>query len=261
MGIPLRRGRHLTDRDVPGAPRVIVINEALAARYFPNEDPIGRETNRGTIVGVVGDVRSSGLDHPPFPEIYYPFAQNTAATSNAGVAMVVSTRLAPEALTNSVHQAIQDVNPRQAIFGVKTMRQVVTESLADLNLYLWLIGLFASLALALAITGIYGVVSFVVAARTHEFGIRMALGADGGRILRLVLGRGALLVGGGLVAGAGGTWVATRTLESLFSAVEAAGPAMLVGGAALLAAVALAACVLPARRAMLLEPTAALKNE
>jgi putative ABC transport system permease protein len=111
LRIPIRSGRLLTDRDTSDAPRVILINEALAHRYFPNEDPLGRRTDRGTIVGVVGDVRTSRLDRPASPEIYYSFAQNTAATSDAGVSLVVGARSRPEALANAVRDAIHQVNP------------------------------------------------------------------------------------------------------------------------------------------------------
>jgi hypothetical protein len=146
MGIPLRRGRFLSDHDTPDQPRVILVNEALARRYFPGEDAVGRATDRGTIAGVVGDVRTSRLDQPASPEIYYAFAQNTAATADAGVALVVRTTIAPETAAASVRAAILDVNPRQVVFGVKTMERVIADSVSDRKLYVWLIGGFAAMA-------------------------------------------------------------------------------------------------------------------
>ncbi|MGH9631228.1 MAG: ADOP family duplicated permease, partial [Bryobacteraceae bacterium] len=137
LGIPLRRGRTFDMRDVSGSQPVILINEALARRYFANEDPVGQRTDRGTIIGVVGDVRQSGLDRPAIPEIYRPFGQGPAATSEAGISLAVRTRTRPEALVNAVRSTIHQVNPNQAIFNVKTMDQVVADSLGDLSLYVW----------------------------------------------------------------------------------------------------------------------------
>src|SRR5262249_10890709 len=156
LGIPIRRGREFTDRDNSDAPRVILINETLARRYFPNEDPVGQQIlYRGTIVGVVGDVRQFGLDQEPAPEIYYPLAQNFAQLPAAGMALAVSALGAPEALVSAVRGAIRGVNPNQPVFNVKTMRRVITDSLSNLRLYMWLIGLFAAISLLLAIAGIY----------------------------------------------------------------------------------------------------------
>ncbi len=128
LGIPIRQGRDFTDRDTSDTPLVILVNEALARQYFPHSDAVGHATSRGTIVGVVGDVRQSGLDHPASPEIYYTFAQNTAATADAGVSVVVSTPLPPETLARALAGAIHEVNPNQAIFGIRTMRAVINRS-------------------------------------------------------------------------------------------------------------------------------------
>jgi predicted permease len=261
LRIPLRRGRLFTDRDTPDVPAVIVVNEALARRYFPNQDPVGQRTDRGVILGVVGDVRTSRLDLPSTPEIYYSFVQNPAATSDAGVSLVVSSHTPPETLVNSVRDAIHQANPHQAVYDVKTMQGVIANSLAGTRLYLWLIGWFAGLALLLAASGVYGVISYVVAARTQEFGIRLALGAEVSQILLFVLRHGGWLVACGLVIGVAGTLAAGRLLQSLLSGVNPADPAMLAAAASLLAAVALAACLGPARRATRVDPMIALKYE
>jgi putative ABC transport system permease protein len=261
LRIPIRSGRLFTDRDTSDAPRVILINEALARRYFPNEDPLGRRTDRGIIVGVVGDVRTSRLDRPASPEIYYSFAQNTAATSDAGVSLVVGTQSRPEALAKAVRDAIHQVNPHQVIYDVKTMERVIADSLADMSLYVWLIGLFAGLAVLLALSGVYGVVSYMVTARTREFGLRLALGAEEAQILRLVLGHGVWLVACGVLLGAAGTLAVARLLASLLRGVTSTDPATLAAAGVLLAAVSLAACLGPARRAMRVDPNIALKYE
>jgi putative ABC transport system permease protein len=261
LRIPLRRGRFLTGRDTVGAPRVILVNEALARKYFPNEDPIGRSTDRGMIVGVVGDVRTSRLDLPAAPEIYYAFAQNAGATADAGVSLVVRTQSRPEALAGAVRETIHQVNPRQVIYDVKTMEKVIANSLADMRLYVWLTGLFAGLAVLLAVSGVYGVIAYAVAARSREFGIRLALGARQGQILGLVLAHGAGLVACGMLLGVGGTLAAGRLLESLVSGVAGAGAATLAAVAVLLAGAAIAACLVPARRAMQVDPNIALKYE
>ncbi|MGA8029017.1 MAG: FtsX-like permease family protein [Bryobacteraceae bacterium] len=261
LGVSIRRGRGFTAHDTSDSQPVILINEALALRYFPGRDPIGQRTDRGTIIGVLGDIRQSGLDRQAAPEIYYSFAQNTAAASDAGVSLVVRARMRPEALIPAVRAAIHQVNPKQAIFDIKSMGQVIAESIADVNLYLWLIGLFAGLAVLLAIAGIYGVVSYTVTGRTQEFAIRLALGADRREIWNLVLRHGSMLVAFGLMAGVAGTVALARTLKSLVSSVSSPDPATLASFGVLLAAVALAACAVPARRATRIDPNAALKYE
>jgi predicted permease len=261
LGIPIRRGRAFNAHDTSDSQGVILINEALSRRYFPNEDPVGQRIDRGIIIGVVGDVRQSGLDRPATPEIYHPFVQNTGATSEAGVSVVIRAHARPEALANAVRNAIHQVNPNQTVFSVKTMSQVIAESLGDLTLYLWLIGFFAGLAILLAITGTYGVVSYAAARRTREFAIRVALGADRCQISKLVLGHGCLLLALGLAVGTAGALMLTRTLMSLSSSVTSPNPATLTFVGLLLATVALSAYLMPAHRATRVDPNVSLKYE
>jgi ABC-type antimicrobial peptide transport system permease subunit len=175
--------------------------------------------------------------------------------------MLVSGHLPAESLVGAVRKAIREVNPNQAVFRVQTMERVIEESLASQRLYLWLLGLFAALGTLLAAAGIYGVIAYLVTLRTAEFGIRMALGADSGRVLRLVMGRGALLVALGLTMGLGGAAVLTRFLKSVLYEVTATDPVTFGAMALLLSAVALAACLVPARRAARVDPAVALRSE
>jgi ABC-type antimicrobial peptide transport system permease subunit len=209
----------------------------------------------------VGDVHQSGLDRPATPEIYYSFVQNTAAVSDIGVSLVVKARARPETLVNTVRTTIHQVNPNQTVFNVKTMDQVITQSLGDLSLYLWLVGFFAGLAMLLAISGIYGVVSYSVTGRTQEFAVRLALGASRRQISNLVLGHGLMLLAFGLAAGVAGAFALTRTLRSLSRNVASADPVTLALVGLLLTAVALSACLIPASRAMRVDPNIALKYE
>jgi putative ABC transport system permease protein len=261
MGIPIRRGRDFSPRDTSDVPRFILINEALARRYFPNEDPVGRTLDRGTIIGVAGDVRQSTLNVPAQPEIYYAVAQNFAQIQRLGSTLVVRGDGPPEALVGAIRAAVREVNPNQALFRVATMQRVIEESLASPKLYAWLLGLFGLLGALLAAAGIYGVVAYLVALRTREFGIRMALGADAGRVLRLVMRRGAVLAALGLAMGMGAAAALSRVLQGLLYGVTATDPVTFGAMALLLAVVALAACLVPARRATKIDPMTALRHE
>ncbi|MFN0105217.1 MAG: ABC transporter permease [Bryobacteraceae bacterium] len=261
MGIPLRRGRGFSSRDDAQAPRVIVVNEALAREYFPGEDPVGRTTDRGLIVGVVGDVRQEKLSVPAKPEIYYAVAQNFAQIRAHGSTLVVRSGGSAEALGGLIRAAVREASPGQALFRVATMREVIEESLANPRLYAWLLGIFAATGTLLAAAGIHGVIAHLVALRTREFGIRMALGADTGRVLRLVMNRGVALIAVGLLLGIGGAALLTQVLRGVLYGVAATDPAILGSMAGLLAAVALAACLVPALRAARVNPAVALRSE
>jgi len=261
MGIPLRRGREFSPRDGRGAQGVILVNEALARQFFPNEDPIGRSTDRGTIIGVVGDVRQETLGVPATPEIYSTVAQNFAQLPSHGSTLVVRGSRPAKALVGAIRSAVREVNPGQALFRVATMQQVIEESLANPRLYMWLLALFAGMGTLLAGAGIYGVIAYLVALRTREFGIRMALGADPGRVLRLVMKRGVLLTTLGLALGVGGAAMLTKVLRGMLYGVAATDPVTFGAMASVLAVVALAACLAPARRAALVDPAVALRSE
>ena len=201
LGIRILRGRGFTASDDAGAPMVLVINEALAKRYFPGEDPVGVALDRGLIVGVIADVLQVGLDRPSEPEIYYAAAQNVTMAPDIGMSLVVRTDIPPERASESIRAAIRAINPKLAIFNVRTMTQVVSDSMWELRLYRWLIGVFAVLALLLAAIGLHGVISYNVTSRMREFAVRLALGSDPGDLTRLVVRRALLLVGAGLAGG------------------------------------------------------------
>lgn len=260
MGIPILRGRGFEAADTADAPRVVVINDALARRYFPGEDPVGQVLDRGTIVGVAGDVRNVRLDQPAIPELYYPAAQNIATTSELGMSLVAYADGPPEAIVPSLRAAVRAVRPGLAIFNVRTMEQIVDNSLADLNLYRWLIGSFAAVALVLSALGLYGVISYMTAARTREFAIRLALGSRAAALAGGVMGRSVALAAAGVASGALATFLMSGLLRRLpiGGAPDAAVYALIVF---VLLAIAVAAAALPAWRAAAVDPAAALRHE
>ncbi len=260
LGIPLIRGRWLTASDTADSTKVILVNDALARRHFDTADPVGQETDRGIIVGVVGSVRQVGLDRPSGPEIYYPAAQNVTMATDIGMSLLVRTDGAPEVHTDALRAAVREVNPNLAIFNVKTMERVVKDALWQLNLYRWLIGLFAALAIVLAVIGLYGVIWYTATARTREFAIRLALGSAQAALARLVLTRGLLLTGIGLCAGVSGTMLLGSSLRALKVSDGADAP-VLIATSAVVLTVALAACAIPALRASRVDPAAALRHE
>jgi putative ABC transport system permease protein len=247
LGIPVLKGREFTDRDTPEVPRVILINQALARRYFGEEDPLGMETTRGTIVGIVGDVRQVNLDQPAVPELYYPMAQNWAQLSELGMSLVVKVDQPAEPLIGPIRSAVREINPNMAIFNVKLLEDVIADSLWDLNLYRRLVGWFAALALVLAAVGVYAVVSYAVAIRRREWAVRLALGSDPAALARLVLKSGLRLSGIGIFIG-----IITAVIAGLFvpnlPVPISAGPATFAAIAVLLLSIALCASFLPAIR-------------
>jgi predicted permease len=261
MGIPLLRGREFTARDVATPPVNVLINQALARAYFPNEDPVGRTLDRGVIIGVVGDVHQAQLSVSARPEIYYTMAQNFAQIRRLGSTLVVRSGRSSESLVSGIRAAIREVSPGQALFRIQTMQQVIDESLASPRVYAWLMGLFAAIGLLLALAGIYSVIAYLVATRTREFGIRMALGASKAKVLWLVMSRGFLLTALGLGTGAAGAAVLTRVLRNVLYGVGTTDPLTFTAVAVLVAAAALAACVAPARRAAEVDPSVALRAE
>ena len=233
----------------------IVVNEALVREHFPGADPIRRILDRGTIVGVVGDVRQN-LRQPAEPEIFSPAG---ADVGTSAATLVIRSELPPASLVGAVRAALRDVNPDQSVFEVRTMNDVIMASHGDLNLSLWLIGLFAGLALLLSIAGIYGVVSYNVAARRREFGIRVALRADPLRLLQLMSTQGLRLILPGLAVGLTGAVALTRLLRTLLYEVSPTDPVTFLAVTGVIAGVAMAACLVPARRTLSADPTVLLR--
>lgn len=261
LHIPLRKGRAFTAGDDREAPRVILINETLARRYFGGEDPIGKVTTRGTIVGVVGDVRQVNIEQAAAPEVYYPIAQNWSQIAELGMTLVVSTRDRPEPVIDAVRSVIRDVNPNQAVFSVKTMDRVVADWLSSFTVFLWLMTSFAVLALVLAATGTYGVLSSIATSRTREFAIRVALGADAGRVTRSVLGQGLRLAAIGVGLGLVAALAAAPLLNNLPVTVRPPDLATMAPVALLIGLVGVAACLIPARRAARVDPMSVLRGD
>ncbi len=266
LAIPLLRGRLFEERDVMDAPHVAVINNALAARW-PNEDPLGKTIEFGnmdgdlrllTVVGVVGDARNSSLEALPNPTVYVSYRQRPQSTDR--FAVVLRTALPLSAVISSSRRIVREIDPDvPARFG--TFAQVFSSSLSARQFNLTLLVAFAATALLLAVAGIYGVMAYTVARRTREIGVRMALGAAAGDVLRLILGQGLWTTVFGVAIGIAGSFALSRTLHSLLFEVSAADPVTLIGSALLLAAVSLLACWIPARRAMRVDPMVALRYE
>jgi predicted permease len=274
MGITMERGRFITPADNEHSPVVIVIDDSFARTYFPNQDPIGKHVNLALfgvpaeIVGVAGHIKQWGLDADAKAAIqaqfYYSFMQLTdklmplAAT---GVAVVLRTEGNPTAVMGPVRRAVQELDPREVVYNVETMDEVVSNSFAARRMSMMLLSIFAALALVLACVGIYGVISYLVGQRTHEIGVRMALGAQPSDVLRLVIGHGAGMALMGIAIGAGAALGLTRLMASQLFGVSVHDPVTFAGVAILLLAVAVAACYFPARRAMKVDPMVALRYE
>lgn len=260
LGIPLRRGRDFDARDISGAPEVAVINEALARRYFPDEDALGKRIRVGdqpwhTIVGIVGN-RRSGLDVEATPEMYYPMLQDPVPF----MALVLRTTRDPRALAADVRNVVRAVDPDQPVFDIKTMEEVVDGSVSSRRLTMVLLSTFATLAIVLAAIGIYGVISYMVAQRTHEIGVRMALGAQRHDVLRLILGHGMVLATIGIGLGVTASLALTRVLSTLLFGVSSTDPSTFLAVSLLLATVALIAGYIPGRRATKVDPIIALRE-
>jgi putative ABC transport system permease protein len=268
LGITLLRGRSFTEEDSEKAPLVGMINAMTARRFFPNEDPIGKRFMFGhpsatsapnwcTIVGVVGDTKLYGLANPARLEVYVPFRQH--ATTSMGLVVRSGADLA--ALTNAIRDAVQSIDKDQPIFAISTMKELVNSSVATRRTTLVLLGLFSGLALTLGAIGIYGVISYSVAQRTHEIGVRMALGAPRRDVFRLVVGQGLKLAGFGIAIGIAAALEVAHLMSSLLFGVSAADFETFAGVGTLLMLVALLACYVPARRAMGVDPIVALRYE
>jgi putative ABC transport system permease protein len=268
VGVPVIKGRAFDAHDDDSATRVVIVNQSLARRDFPDEEPIGKRINTGAtapdgqpawleIVGVVGDVRSLELSSEPTPEIYTSYLQDPFA----GMSYVVRTTVEPEGLIPSVREAVREVDRAQPVTEFREMEKLVGDAAAQPRFNSLLLAVFAGLSLLLAAAGIYGVMSYGVTQRTREIGLRMALGAQPGDVLKLVVGRGMWLTLVGVGVGLAASFGLTRVMRSLLFGVSDTDPLTFIGVALLLTLVAFIACYIPARRATKVDPTVALRYE
>jgi predicted permease len=268
LRIPIIAGRNFAPTDRDSSTQVVIVNQTVAKTVFPNESAVGKLLAFGPItptnppvmiVGVVGDVRESSLTSEPRPELFFPFSQSGGALSN--VSLVIHSAGNPALVTKSVVSAIRALDPAQPVYNIKTMSEVIQGSVADRKLYLGLLGTFAGVALALAVAGIYGVMSYGVTQRTREFGIRLALGSETRRVQRLVVWEGTKLALYGVAIGLPAAYVATKLLKSVLYGIAPGDVPTLLGVAALLGAVSVVASYLPSRRVTSVDPIIAMRAE
>jgi putative ABC transport system permease protein len=268
LRIPLLRGEEFTENYKRGSPGRIIINDTMARRFWPDEDPIGQRVSIGIslddadptvweIVGIVGDVRHASLDVEPSPEMYVSHSQ----MSWPFLTLVVRSSSDPMAMAGPVRDQILAIDKDQPVSSIRSMERMVSASIAQPRFYLLLLGIFAALALVLAAVGIYGVLSYSVTQRMHEIGIRMALGAEPADVIKLVVGQGMMLALAGVAIGLIGAFVFTRLMSSMLYGVSATDPVTFAALALLLTAVALLASYIPARRATKVDPMVALRYE
>jgi predicted permease len=266
MGIPLLSGRDFTDSDAKGSPLVTIIDERLAREYWPNESPVGRRIRFGppednepwhTIIGVVGTVRHERIQEDTRKSVYLTHAQMPVN----GIALMARTTSEPNELVAAIRREVAQLDPDLPVSKVTTMKEVIDESIWQPRLYATLFAVFAGGALLLALIGIYGVMAFLVQTRTHEIGVRMALGATARDVFKLIVGRGMKLTAIGVLIGIGGAVALTRLMHSLLFNTSATDPIVFIMISALLAVAAFLACYIPARRAAKVDPLIALRYE
>jgi len=266
MGIPLLRGRFFSDQDSPSNPKAAIISETLARRYFPNLDPLGRRMMFGfppddsvsrEIVGIVGDVRDAALSRKPGPMMYVPFAQAPLY----GAEVVVRSSLGASSVATGIREAVRSIDKNLPVTDIEPLNDALGKSISQERFRTFLLGSFSAIALVLAAVGIFGVMSYSASQRTREIGIRMALGAGRGEVLRLILGQGMKLALFGLGIGVVAALLLTRLMSSLLYSVSATDPVTIASVTIILLSVALTACYIPARRAMRVDPMVALRHE
>jgi putative ABC transport system permease protein len=264
MNVALRQGRVFTNHDTANSPQAIIVSDAFVKRYFPNEDPIGRrfvfdgeEKIAREVVGVVADVRRNGLDVDVQPEMYVSHVQNPERRLNVVIRDVHDA----SQLTQAARAEIKAFDPNQIIWRAQTLEDLLSTSVAPRRFNMLLLGVFAGVALVLAAVGLYGVMSYSVSWRTHEIGIRMALGAERADVLRLVVRQGMTMTVIGLALGLTGAFLLSRVIAGLLYGVSAKDPLTFAGVSIVLLAVALLACLLPARRATRVNPIVALRTD
>ena len=263
IGIPFIKGRLFDDHDQPNTPLVVIINQTMAQKFWPNQDPLGKQVKAGqdgtvaTVIGVVGDAKHYWLEETQQPQMYGAYSQQPGYFAT----VVIRTKVEPLSLSEQVRQALWKVDADQPMWKIRTVEFLVNRSVADRKFLLALMGLFASLAMILTMLGLYGVISYLVKQRTQEIGIRLALGAQMRDILQMVLKQGMILVFTGVALGLATAWLSTRLISRLLYQVSATDPVTFAAISALLIVVALLACYLPARRATKVDPLVALRYE
>jgi putative ABC transport system permease protein len=271
MSIPLLSGRVFEEMDGNSSRRVAVINRAMSRRFFPDIDPAGQRIRIGgepdefgwaTVIGVVGDVRHAGLASEAEPMIYVPLSQATFGFfGDWGMTLVIRTESNPLDMVSAVRRVALDMDPSLPLYEVGTMEGAISDSVAERRFNMALLAAFALLALALAAIGVYGAISYRTSNRTHEIGIRMALGARRGDVLKMILKEGAVVILIGVFGGLVGAVALTRVMQSLLYEVSATDPVTFSGLSMILFAVAILACYIPARRATRIDPMTALRCE
>jgi putative ABC transport system permease protein len=257
------KGREFTVQDMEEARPVAVVNTFLAERYWPDEDPIGQRVGfpgsdtRYEVVGVVGDVAAQGVHMPMRTQLYTPLG----SPAQSHMFLVVKGDQSHEAITVAVRQAVTRVDPNQPVYGVRAMDSYAERAIAQQRFAMVLLSVFAAIGLILACVGVYGLMAYAVAQRTQELGIRMALGADAGRVRRLVVGQGVRLAAIGVAVGLAGAFAVTRLLQGMLFEVHANDPGTFIAVPLLLGGVAIAASYIPARRATRVDPMVALRSE
>jgi len=263
IGIPFIKGRLFDDHDQPNTPLVVIINQTMAQKFWPNQDPLGKQVKAGqdgtvaTVIGVVGDAKHYWLEETQQPQMYGAYSQQPGYFAT----VVIRTKVEPLSLSEQVRQALWKVDADQPMWKIRTVEFLVNRSVADRKFLLALMGLFASLAMILTMLGLYGVISYLVKQRTQEIGIRLALGAQMRDILQMVLKQGMILVFTGVALGLATAWLSTRLISRLLYQVSATDPVTFAAISAFLIVVALLACYLPARRATKVDPLVALRYE
>jgi putative ABC transport system permease protein len=263
MGIPLKQGRTFTSQEVAQGAPVMLVDEQLSRKFWPEGDALGKHIKYDSptpheIIGIVGDVRNYGSETPGRIKIYTPFGRTPLPRSTLAVR---STGVDPLSLAAAIKSEVQAINSDVPVSEIATLESLLARRIAPRRFNTWMLGLFAAVALLLAAVGIYGVMSYAVTQRTHEIGIRMALGADARHVLKLVVGHGMMLVLMGVTIGLAGAFALTRLMSSLLFGVSATDPVTFIAIVTLLAGVALLACYIPARRATKVDPMVALRYE
>ncbi|MGH9431444.1 MAG: ABC transporter permease [Terriglobia bacterium] len=266
VGVRLIEGRLFDDRDGPGAPNVVIINQTMARIFWGNQSPIGRRIRPGftdpwcTVVGVVADVKNAGIDKPAGTELYLPYDQ-PQGSGTSGVSLILRTAGNPTGIVGAVRGLVNNLDPQLPVSKVRTMDDIILASQSRPRFLTVLLTLFASVALILAAIGLYGVISYSVSRRTQEFGVRMALGAQQGDVLKLVLSQGLRLAAVGIALGLLGAFALTRAMAGLLYGIQATDPITYVVFSLALALVAVFASYIPARRATKVDPMVALRYE